>query len=256
MRRCEPARGPRTSTPGMWGTPWPPCSAARPPSTARSARTTRWRFDACSTRWSGPLRSTESLRAPREGASLHPRGQPLDLQVVRADDLRSRLRGNSTKRWMRACSRARLTSVPPSSDIFRSGVCLHPPATGMRPMKRTKTVGTRSRPHVTAAPTANGQRLTVSGQRLTTMMCEPRAMHAALADAPRWRCNKYSRAPPAPKMTPLHICKFAVKADHLDDLVRLGTLTRQAARFLEACVVAGPNILVSGGTQAGNPADS
>jgi len=44
-----------------------------------------------------------------------------------------------------------------------------------------------------------------------------------------------------------------VKADHLDDLVRLGTLTRQSARLLDAAVVAGLNILVAGGTQAGNP---
>ncbi len=49
----------------------------------------------------------------------------------------------------------------------------------------------------------------------------------------------------------INIRKFVVKADHLDDLVRLGTVTRQAARFLEACVVAGLNILVAGGTQAG-----
>ncbi len=55
-------------------------------------------------------------------------------------------------------------------------------------------------------------------------------------------------------MVPFHVCMFVVKADHLDDLVRLGIVTRQAAKFLEACVVAGLNILVAGGTQAGNPA--
>ena len=42
----------------------------------------------------------------------------------------------------------------------------------------------------------------------------------------------------------------------MDDLVRLGTLTRQAAQFLEAAVVAGLNILAAGGTQAGNPTTS
>ena len=45
-----------------------------------------------------------------------------------------------------------------------------------------------------------------------------------------------------------------VKADHLEDLVRLGTLSRGAARFLATSVVAGLNILVAGGTQAGNTA--
>ena len=34
------------------------------------------------------------------------------------------------------------------------------------------------------------------------------------------------------------MCRFVVKADHLEDLVHLGTLTRPAARFLEASVVA------------------
>ena len=37
----------------------------------------------------------------------------------------------------------------------------------------------------------------------------------------------------------------------LDELVGVGSITEQAARFLEACVAAGLNILVSGGTQAG-----
>jgi Flp pilus assembly CpaF family ATPase len=46
---------------------------------------------------------------------------------------------------------------------------------------------------------------------------------------------------------------LVVKADHLEDLVRLGTLTRGAAWLLAASVVAGLNILVAGGTQAGNP---
>ncbi len=41
-----------------------------------------------------------------------------------------------------------------------------------------------------------------------------------------------------------------MKADHLDDLVRLGTLTRPAARFLHTAVAAGLNI-VAGGTEAG-----
>jgi hypothetical protein len=58
-----------------------------------------------------------------------------------------------------------------------------------------------------------------------------------------------------PDITPEHwavnVRKFVVRATHLDELVSLGTLTPQAARFLDACVVAGLNILVSGGTQAG-----
>ena len=49
----------------------------------------------------------------------------------------------------------------------------------------------------------------------------------------------------------MNVRKFVVRASHLDDLVGLGTVTRQAADFLEAAVVAGLNILVAGGTQAG-----
>ncbi|WGY00778.1 ATPase, T2SS/T4P/T4SS family [Nocardioides sp. QY071] len=49
----------------------------------------------------------------------------------------------------------------------------------------------------------------------------------------------------------VNIRKFVVRATRLDELVALGTLTPHAARFLEASVRAGLNILVTGGTQAG-----
>ena len=49
----------------------------------------------------------------------------------------------------------------------------------------------------------------------------------------------------------VNIRKFVVRATGLAELVDLGTLTRQAAEFLETAVTVGLNILVSGGTQAG-----
>jgi pilus assembly protein CpaF len=49
----------------------------------------------------------------------------------------------------------------------------------------------------------------------------------------------------------VNIRKFVLSASSLDELVGLGTLTPQAARFLEAAVVAGLNVIVSGGTQSG-----
>jgi pilus assembly protein CpaF len=63
-------------------------------------------------------------------------------------------------------------------------------------------------------------------------------LHVLIPDIPRqfWSVN---------------IRKFLVRATHLEDLVQLGTLTGQAARFLEAAVASGLNVLVSGGTQAG-----
>ncbi|HET7735827.1 MAG TPA: CpaF/VirB11 family protein [Nocardioidaceae bacterium] len=52
-------------------------------------------------------------------------------------------------------------------------------------------------------------------------------------------------------LTAVNIRKFVVKAARLRELVALGSLTDQAAAFLEASIVAGLNIVVSGGTQAG-----
>ena len=49
----------------------------------------------------------------------------------------------------------------------------------------------------------------------------------------------------------VNIRKFVLKAARLNDLVRLGSMPPVAARFLEAAVLAGQNIVVAGGTQAG-----
>lgn len=49
----------------------------------------------------------------------------------------------------------------------------------------------------------------------------------------------------------VNIRKFVARAADLDDLVTLGTLDQPAADFLRHCVLAGLNIVVSGGTQAG-----
>lgn len=58
-----------------------------------------------------------------------------------------------------------------------------------------------------------------------------------------------------PSITRLHMAvnirKFVIGVAGLDELVRLGSLTQPAARFLEASVAAGLNVLVSGSTQAG-----
>jgi pilus assembly protein CpaF len=49
----------------------------------------------------------------------------------------------------------------------------------------------------------------------------------------------------------VNIRKFIVRATRLSELVELGSVTEQAAQFLEAAVLAGLNIVVAGGTQAG-----
>jgi pilus assembly protein CpaF len=58
-----------------------------------------------------------------------------------------------------------------------------------------------------------------------------------------------------PEVTRRHMAvnvrKFVVAAESVAELVRLGTVTTHAARFLEIVVAAGLNIIVTGGTQAG-----
>jgi pilus assembly protein CpaF len=49
----------------------------------------------------------------------------------------------------------------------------------------------------------------------------------------------------------VNVRKFAVGLRSVDELVAAGSLTQQAAGFLEASVAAGLNILLAGGTQAG-----
>jgi len=49
----------------------------------------------------------------------------------------------------------------------------------------------------------------------------------------------------------VNIRKFVVRAASLDELISLGTVTRPVARFLDATVASGLNVIVSGGTQAG-----
>ncbi len=85
---------------------------------------------------------------------------------------------------------------------------------------------------------ASGRRVDLSSPFVDATLPDGSRLHVVIPDITRdhWHVN---------------VRKFVVKADHLDDLVRLGTLTRLAAAFLEAAVVSGLNVLVAGGTQAG-----
>ena len=85
---------------------------------------------------------------------------------------------------------------------------------------------------------SSGRRVDLSSPFVDATLPDGSRLHVVIPDVARrhWLVN---------------IRKFVAKAERLDDLVRLGTLPRGAARFLEAAVVAGLNILVAGGTQAG-----
>jgi len=57
--------------------------------------------------------------------------------------------------------------------------------------------------------------------------------------------------PSALKGTTMTIRKFPAKPLNVDDLIRFGSITRDVALFLEACIVGRLNIVVSGGTGSG-----
>ncbi|MFL6239494.1 MAG: CpaF family protein [Actinomycetes bacterium] len=85
---------------------------------------------------------------------------------------------------------------------------------------------------------ASGRRVDLSMPFVDAMLSDGSRLHVVIPDITRrhWAVN---------------IRKFVLRAHSLDELVALGTLTAQAARFLEAAVVAGLNVIVAGGTQAG-----
>jgi pilus assembly protein CpaF len=85
---------------------------------------------------------------------------------------------------------------------------------------------------------STGRRIDFSSPFVDAMLLDGSRLHVAIPDITRvnWAVN---------------IRKFVVRASYLEDLVGFGTLTHQAARFLEASVISGLNVLVAGGTQAG-----
>jgi pilus assembly protein CpaF len=85
---------------------------------------------------------------------------------------------------------------------------------------------------------ATGRRVDISTPFVDATLPDGSRLHVVIPDIVRrhWAVN---------------IRKFVAPAQRLDDLVALGTLTEQAARFLEAAVVAGLNVIVAGGTGAG-----
>jgi pilus assembly protein CpaF len=71
---------------------------------------------------------------------------------------------------------------------------------------------------------------------------------ARLADGSRVNCIIPPLAVDSPTIT---IRKFARDPLKVDDLVAYGTLTREMAEFLKACVAARLNVIISGGTGSG-----
>ena len=84
----------------------------------------------------------------------------------------------------------------------------------------------------------SGRRIDMSQPFVDAVMHDGSRLHVVIPDITR-------------RHMAVNIRKFVLQAHSLDELVALGTVTPQAARFLEAAVASGLNILVSGGTQAG-----
>lgn len=84
----------------------------------------------------------------------------------------------------------------------------------------------------------SGRRVDLSTPFVDASLADGSRLHVVIPDVTRrhWAIN---------------VRKFVVKANSLGELVRLGTMTSQCARFLEAAVVAGVNLVAAGATQAG-----
>jgi pilus assembly protein CpaF len=84
----------------------------------------------------------------------------------------------------------------------------------------------------------SGRRVDLSTPFVDAMLPDGSRLHVVIPDITRehWAVN---------------IRKFVLSANSLDELIALGSITTQAARFLEAAVASGLNIIVAGGTQAG-----
>jgi pilus assembly protein CpaF len=85
---------------------------------------------------------------------------------------------------------------------------------------------------------SSGRRVDLSQPFVDAMLPEGHRLHVVLEGISRG-------------FTAVNIRKFVLRANRLQSLVELGSLSPRAAAFLEASVRAGLNILVAGGTQAG-----
>ncbi len=85
---------------------------------------------------------------------------------------------------------------------------------------------------------SSGRRVDLSTPFVDAMLPDGSRLHVVIPDITRvhWSVN---------------IRKFVLSAGSLDELVALGTITPNAAMFLEASVISGLNVIVAGGTQAG-----
>lgn len=109
---------------------------------------------------------------------------------------------------------------------------------GRSELTNTILTSSRVRDLVEKMLKTSGRRVDLSTPFVDAMLPDGSRLHVVIPDITRehWAVN---------------IRKFVLSAHSLDELVALGSITTQAARFLEAAVASGLNIIVAGGTQAG-----
>ena len=164
--------------------------------------------------------------------------------------------------------RALISTLPPLADVPTAARSVYDAVAGFGPLQRHLDdpeieeiwvnepgrvfVARRGRSELTTTILSDGQvrdlvekmlkstgrRVDLSTPFVDAMLPDGSRLHVVIPDITRrhWAVN---------------IRKFVLTAGSLDELVGLGTLTGQAARFLEAAIVAGLNVIVAGGTQAG-----
>jgi len=160
------------------------------------------------------------------------------------------------------------SSVPPLSDPFVAARSVYDAVAGFGPLQRHLDdptveevwinepgrvfVARRGRSELTttiltAAQVSDlvekmlkstGRRVDLSTPFVDAMLPDGSRLHVVIPDITRRHMS-------------VNIRKFVLSAVSMDELVELGTVTSRAARFLEAAVVAGLNVIVAGGTQAG-----
>ncbi|MFD6134570.1 CpaF family protein [Isoptericola sp. NPDC060257] len=202
---------------------------------ARSALPERRSRDAAPATWKGPhahrpyqarhgLTETSSVR--RESA----RG-PQRSRSGRCGPTRERQNSNGpgTSRYRPSLGGSFWINSPAKVFVARRGV---------PELTTTILTAVQVRDLVERMLKASGRRLDLSSPFVDASLPGGERLHVVIPDVTR-------------EHMAVNIRKHLVRADHLDHLVRLGSLTTHAAAFLDAAVRAGLNVLVSGATQAG-----
>ncbi|MCK0117385.1 Flp pilus assembly complex ATPase component TadA [Isoptericola sp. S6320L] len=109
---------------------------------------------------------------------------------------------------------------------------------GVSELTTTLLTASQVRDLVERMLTSSGRRLDLSSPFVDATLPGGERLHVVIPDVTR-------------EHMAVNIRKHVVRAHHVDHMTRLGALTPHAARFLDAAVRAGLNILVAGATQAG-----